>query len=106
MNPEIGAIAVDAAFEEIGIPGCDYTPPAGSALSDITVIMLRPDDEARFGDGRLRVETVAIDVRASEVAAPIKGGVFTVDGAAYTVIAKPERRDSARLIWRCEVEPA
>jgi hypothetical protein len=114
MNPDIAAEAVDAAFEELGIPGCTYTPPSGAVVSGIALMLMRPDDEASLGDARVVVGTVRIDVRTSEVAAPAKGGTFTIStaadapaslsGKAWRVIAKPQHKDAAQLIWQCEAQ--
>ena len=52
-------------------------------------------------------------MRASEVAAPAAGGIFTpgklVDGTflpgsvSYAIIGDPERLDDLRLVWTCRV---
>ena len=45
-----------------------------------------------------------VEVRASEVANPVKAGAFVVGVTTYTVIAKPTTEDPARLVWRCGAE--
>jgi hypothetical protein len=39
-----------------------------------------------------------IRVRKSELAAPVKGGTFTVDGDLYTVQSDPRADDAERLV--------
>lgn len=104
MNPELAGLAIDAAFEELGIPDCSYAPPAGPAATGVIAMLMRPDDEASPGDSRVVVGTVRIDVRAADVAASAKGGTFTIGGASYRVIAAPRLYDAARLVWRCEAQ--
>ncbi len=102
MKAEIGAEAVDAAFEDLGEPECSYQPPGGGpVVSGITLIFAQPDDEATLGETRRRVETTRVDVRVSEVAAPVRAGVFTFGVRQFRIIAQPERRDRSRLIWQC-----
>lgn len=103
MNPAIGAEAVDAAFAEFGIAGCTYTPPSGPAVAGIVLMLLGPDAEAAFGDTRAAVATGRIDVRASEVAAPVRDGVFRIGDNNYRITAKPTTGDPSRLVWRCPV---
>jgi hypothetical protein len=100
MRADIASEAVDAAFEEFGSSAA-YTPPSGPAVDGIAIIRGRPDAEASLGDSRLRVDSVVIEVRASD-ASPAKGGSFAIDGEDFTIIAAPRRSDPERLIWRCE----
>lgn len=104
MRSDIAAEAVDAAFADLGVTA-SYAPPAGEAAS-CRVITRQPDETVEFGVTKAVIASTIIEVRASEVAAPEKGGVFAVDGTSYRIIAKPKRKDSARLIWRCEAEEA
>jgi hypothetical protein len=100
VRAEIASEAVDAAFEEFGSAAV-YTPPSGPAVDGITIIRGRPDAEASLGDSRVRVDSVVIEVRASE-ASPARDGTFAIDEETFTVIAAPKRNDPERLIWRCE----
>ncbi len=98
--------AVDAAFEDLGTPAT-YTPPGGGAAVACMIQRARPDEAIELGTGRIVEATDMVDVRASEVAAPAKGGTFTVEEAGgpttLTITAKPMTTDSERLIWRCPV---
>jgi hypothetical protein len=93
---------VDAGFEEFGI-AATYTAPAGSPLP-CTVIRNAEDRIVSFGDSRPFAEGDLIDLRASEVASPVKGAVIALqDGSnkSYTILADPESLDPERLIWTC-----
>lgn len=59
--------------------------------------------DTRVPAGRMGavMEATMVHVRASEIAAPAKGDTVTIEGAAWTVIAKPMR--DALDVWRCEV---
>ena len=98
-------LAVDAIFS---VHGCDasYQPPSGPELPDIRVIRRVGDQMAGIESLRIIREARLIDVRASEVAAPVKGGVFVVGGQSLKITADPRREDPDRLVWTCEVTPA
>lgn len=87
----ISNLAVDAV----------YTPPGGKGVA-CRIMPRRPDETAEFGGSKPVVGSVVIEVRASEVAAPARGGTFTVGEMAYTVGAVRRQPDPDRLIWRCE----
>ncbi len=65
-------------------------------------MLRRPDETEEFGGSKLVVGAVLIEVRASEVTTPLRGGTFTVGGAVYAIGAAPKKLDPDRLIWRCE----
>lgn len=71
----------------------------------VRVITKRPDATLDFGETRIAVATVLIDVRASEVAEPRAGDVVEIGDEAFTVVGEPTRRDSDRLIWTAEAVP-
>ena len=93
--------AVDGAFETFGAAGI-YTAPAGTPLP-CTVIAKSADHIVPFGEGRPFAEGTVIEVRISEVAAPIKGGTFMVGTSSFIVIGDPEQLDDLRLVWTCRV---
>lgn len=98
--------AVDAAFAGLGT-AATYVPPGGGAPAACLILRRRPDEAIALGTGRLVETTDMVDVRASDVAAPARGGTFLVpgpDGAATLVVTStPMTRDSERLVWRCPV---
>ena len=53
--------------------------------------------------GRPIMQGGSIRVRKSELAAPAKGGVFTIGADTFTVKSDPRTDDAARLVWACTV---
>jgi hypothetical protein len=98
----LAALAVNAVFTGRG-RAASYAPPGGGALVPCVVIYDAGDHEAASAFGRPFMRAGVIRVRKSEVAAPAKGGVFTVGGDVYTVQSDPRADDAARLIWSMTV---
>jgi hypothetical protein len=94
--------AVDAVFAVRGVPAT-YTPPAGMPAG-CTVILsdVDPADRPEFA-GRLIVKGHFVKVRSSEIAAPVRGGTFSIDGAIFAVVGDPYLDLPARLVWTCMV---
>jgi len=86
--------------------GRDAVYRVGGADPDtpIRIIMRRPDAIGTFGETRIVAETVVIDVRVSEVAAPAEGDTFTIGGETFVVQGEPVR-DAERLVWILETRP-
>lgn len=103
---DFDGLVLTPVFDVLGTPAT-YTPPGGGAPVSCRIQRARPDESIELGTGRIVEGTDMVDVRASEVAAPAKGGTFTVDGPAgpttLTITAKPVTTDSERLVWRCQV---
>jgi hypothetical protein len=94
--------ATDALFADLNIAH-DATWRAGGVGEGfaVRVIVRRPDEVVGFGGGRAVIETVLIDVRVSEVAAPAVGDTAEIDGDLFEIIGTPIR-DSLGLTWTCE----
>jgi len=82
--------------------GATYASPTGESTACMVRQHQGRDARVSVGDAEVMRERVLFDVRASEVSAPTVGGVFVVDGSAYTVTAPPARMDSRRLVWTCD----
>lgn len=91
--------AVDALFAD---PRLARDAVWSGVNGTVRVITKRPDATLDFGDTRVAVATVLIDVRASEVAAPQTGDVVAIGEEAFAVVGEPTRRDPDRLIWTAE----
>ncbi len=100
------AAAIDALFADPNL-GLDAVYRAGGADPAVTVrvILRRPDRVGEFGETRIVTETLLIDVRVSEAAAPTEGDTFDVGGVLYVIQGAPIR-DAARLVWTVEARPA
>ncbi len=97
--------AIDALFADPNL-GLDAMYRAGGADPGIPVrvILRRPDRVGEFGETRVVAETLLIDVRVQDAAAPADGDTIEVDGTVYVIQGQP-RRDDGRLIWSCEARP-
>jgi hypothetical protein len=100
------ATAVDVLFADPNL-AVDAVYRAGGADPGMParVIVRQPDRTGTFGETRVVTETLLIDVRVSEVAAPTEGDTFDVGGVLYVIQGAPIR-DSERLVWTVEARPA
>ena len=96
------AAAIDALFIDPNIAR-DARWRAGGEGAGVVVriITKRPDQAANFGDSRVMLPTMLVDVRRSQVAAPASGDTLEMDSETFEVIATPAI-DSLRLVWTCE----
>jgi hypothetical protein len=96
------AAAIDAVFADPHVARAGLWRAGGSGETRAVRAVLRsPDSVAGFGGARLRVETVRVEVRTSEVEALADGDTIEVDGVTWTVQGAPAR-DAARLVWMAE----
>jgi hypothetical protein len=78
-----------------------WTP--GDGPEPVRIKREEAEDDLSLGQSRVRVDTVVLRVRRTQVSAPAKGDqVVTVDTAeSFEVIAKP-RLERFGLEWICE----
>lgn len=99
------AAAIDALFIDPNIARDARWRTAGEGAGVVVrVITKRPDQAANFGDSRVMLPTMLVDVRRSQVAAPASGDTVEIDSETFEVIATPVI-DSLRLVWTCEAAP-
>jgi hypothetical protein len=98
--------AIDVLFADPNL-GLDAVYRVGGADPGVTVraILRRPDRVGDFGETRIVAETLVIDVRVSDVAAPADGDAFDIGGETFVVQGEPIR-DAERLVWTIEARPA
>ena len=101
----IFAAAIDALFADPHL-GIDAVYRVGGADPGVPVrvIVRQPDRVGEFGETRVVAETVMIDVRIDDVAAPAEGDTLEVNGTVYVIEGEPIR-DAERLVWTIEVRP-
>jgi hypothetical protein len=88
-----------------------YLPPAGALPVLRCRIIIKGGDDIPPGAGARPVQAARlIDVMASEVPKPVRGGAFQLldatgapVGEVMTISAQPRREDALRLVWTCEV---
>lgn len=99
MSQEAFARAAARLFARLGEVAL-YRPVSGGEMS-VRAILRRPDETASFGETRIVMETVRIDILRAEVAAPAEGDVLIAAGSTFRVIGTP-RSDAGRLVWTLE----
>ena len=101
---DLAARAHAVQYSTFGV-AATYTPPAGAAVS-CRVIRREPEPDplVQFAATAITTPAHLIEVRASEVAAPVVGGVFAIGSESLTVRAAPRHPlgDHDRLLWLLE----
>lgn len=96
------AAAIDALFADPNIARDARWRPGGvGAGTVVRIITKRPDQTANFGDSRVMMPTMLIDVCRAEIPAPASGDTVEMDSETFEIIATPVI-DSLRLVWTCE----
>jgi hypothetical protein len=94
--------AVDAIFADPNMAAdAVWRPCRGGAGTTCRVILARPDTQNGFGGAQIVSDTIRIDVRVSDIAAPDAGDSFTIGAEVFALQGAP-RRDMERLVWQCE----
>ena len=108
--------AIDAIFADPNFgTAARYTPPSPPGGAAVPCLVLLDFSDAELG-GLQTTALVAgkrLEVRASEVPQPLRGGTFgppvpSVPGRAeltvsYTVLSDPRANDADRLVWSMTV---
>ena len=105
MSAAIASLAVDATFNLFG-RAATYAAPEFRAPVDCRIIRAAPDVSINApGVTQAFARGVTVEVRASEIASPAKGGVFVCAGESLKIISEPRfaEGDPDRLVWRCTV---
>jgi hypothetical protein len=92
---DVAQAAVDDTFAEFGQPATFKDDPV-----PITIIVDLRDQASRPDDGRPIAGQITIEVRKSEVAAPLHGDTFSFDGRTATVSSRPALDDEEGLVWK------
>lgn len=102
---ELHEVVVDAEFDARGTAAI-YVPPGGGTPIDCVVARDLRDGGAAADDGRPLAGQMTVIVRKSELAAPKKGGVFTLTETAttLTVANRPLIGDPEGYTWSMWVE--
>jgi hypothetical protein len=94
--------AIDALFADPNIARDALWRAGGDGTGIVVrIITKRPDQTANFGDSRVMLPTLLLDVRRSQIAAPASGDTVEIDAETFEIIATPVI-DSLRLVWTCE----
>jgi hypothetical protein len=86
--------AIDATFAAFGRAALHNGSTAVTIIVDLRDVGSRPTD------GRPIAGQITIEVRKSEVAAPVHGDTFSFDGRTATVMNRPWLDDEEGLVWK------
>lgn len=102
-------MSVFFSAEEFGL-SASYELTPGTPVPCIVLVDAR-DDTTEIGGARFVAGQRIVSVLKSQVAAPAKGGIFTVTRRGgggvdrYVVTAKPKIEDPDGLVWTCLCDP-
>jgi hypothetical protein len=100
------AAAINALFSDPNLASDSlYRAGSGDPAIPVRAVLRRPGRVGEFGETRIVAETLLIDVRVSNVAAPADGDTIEADGTVYVIQGAPTR-DAERLVWTIEARPA
>jgi hypothetical protein len=99
----IAARALSSAFATFGKDAA-YHPREGWPIA-CRVIRDKADDQSSFGETPLVAAQAVIEVRASEIDYPERGGRFVVGAEHFVIVAQPRRDDPSGLVWTCLCRP-
>ena len=91
---------IDACFRTFGRDAA-YQPVGGGSLT-VRVIFSQASEVVGLFDAGLAAAAHIADVRITEMAAPLNGGVGIVDGTPY--IVRQALQDPERLVWRLDLD--
>lgn len=105
LESKFAAWAAPALMGGLAVASSSYqAPKGGTTTSGIDVAIERNEGDAATIDQAgsvMLANSAALYVRASQLPAPVKEGVFTVDAATWVVIKPPTLQGG---IWRCVCE--
>lgn len=100
------SVAMQAIFADPNMATDAVYMPQGSVPHQPVRIMLRrPDDVRDYGEARILVDTISIDVRQSDVPTPRDGDVYVLRGRPYVQQGEAVE-DMLQLIWTIGLVPA
>lgn len=68
----------------------------------VAIIRKMPDTTDGFGDTRVVLPTVVLDVRKSDISAPAEGDLVEIGASTLKVIGTP-MIDRLGMVWTCEM---
>lgn len=96
------AANLDALYAQFGLSGI-YTAPDGTATAGITIRVHRNDFRQVEGQSRAagEMQTGEVMVRQSELAKPVKGGRFAVEGVEVWSIETTPALKNGQFVCTC-----
>jgi hypothetical protein len=95
--------AIDTLFTDPNLTETAHWK-AGGIGSEVAVPVIpkAPDASDSFGDTRVVLPTVVLDVRKSDILAPAEGDLVEIGASTFKVIGTP-MIDRLGMIWACEM---
>lgn len=82
-----------------------YMPQGSVPHQTVRVILSRPDAMRDYGESRILVDTISIEVRQTDVGVPRDGDVYVINGRPY-VQQGEAMEDALQLVWTIGLIPA
>lgn len=98
--------ALEDVYATFGTPARYISPDL--VTTACVIVIAGADDAASLGNVQIVAGQTIVEVRASEIAAPRKGGTFRADIHEFKIVAAPKNEDPDRLVWTCicDLQPA
>ncbi|PPD10279.1 MAG: hypothetical protein CTY36_00360 [Methylocystis sp.] len=93
------ARTLQSVFARFGTPARYLSPDL--VTTDCRIVVNRADDVASLGNVPIVAGQMIVEVRASEIAAPSRGGTFIADNREFKIVGAPRRDDPSGLVWTC-----
>ncbi len=100
------ARALERVFAKFGVSASYLSPDVVETAC--VVVINRADDTTTLGNVPIVAGQMIVEVRASELPAPVRGGVFTAESREFKIVSAPKREDPSGLVWTClcDLQPA
>lgn len=98
--------ALEDVYATFGTPARYISPDL--VTTACMVVIGGADEVVTLGNVQIVAGQTIIEVRASELTAPKKGGTFIADSREFRIVAAPKNEDPDRLVWTCicDLQPA
>jgi hypothetical protein len=92
---------IAGAFRDAGMADTgSYTPPEGGAATPGIDVLVDRNVALYDEEGApIDLDATLVTIFLSQVAAPARGGVVTIDGGDSFRLVKPDRRDESMSRW-------
>jgi hypothetical protein len=93
------AKALERVFAKFGV-SAEYVSPE-LVTAECVVVINRADDTTTLGNVPIVAGQMVVEVRVSELASPVRGGIFSAESREFKIVSAPKREDASGLVWTC-----
>ncbi|WP_018407924.1 head-tail joining protein [Methylocystis rosea] len=97
------ARTLQSVFARFGTPASYVSPDL--VTTDCRIVVNSADEVVALGNVPIVAGRMIVEVRASEIAAPSKGGAFIADNREFKIVGAPRHEDPSGLVWTCMCDP-